>query len=591
MAFVPGLFYTEKTDLKVDYIDATRKATSVDLPLITLPAGTLLFRAMKIPNPAMGEDVRQFYRDYLGTTEGAKLCLSPLQNVFFYPFPYVAFGAHTVGVTFTMIQISVLVHPVTVVCAMAPSDFVRGRALRYDGEAPWQRCSNFVGPGVECHARTSLERSALSYDNCLRPEFQASSGVRGWMAIADRDSLNPDVLEGTKKKATISKYVPMSAYLIRLFQVYPEEVNKLVASTYTDTKGRAGFPEIAVYPYKRHKGPGNIVRACPSNEMAMRLLEKEALADNLNFLPIAAFTKNGVVDMVNGHFNYEILKPTENAFVAEGSQQVINSKLHAYMELLQSEGIVLPYYGKCLVKYDSRTGFYVLDKIVGDFKPATPERFPLYKDILLPLHTPKEREVALQNMLTMRTYYPTKYLQMRRVSDKPPLQFMKYAFALKRFPYLKNLFAELGLEFPKMYSLYWGKSAKIHAEIMAEVGPTKPLTKAAAAAAPAAALAAAAAAPDAAAAPAAVAAPAAAAPPPLEFGQYYSKLPEEWMNKQNYAHFRTGESPEYAAKTPSTGGSRRIKKTKLRKTRSTSAKDLATVFTRLWKAHAKKKKV
>ena len=68
-------------------MDSTRKATSVDLPLITLPAGTLLFRAMKIPNPAMGEDVRQFYRDYLGTAEGSKLCLSPLQNVFFYPFP------------------------------------------------------------------------------------------------------------------------------------------------------------------------------------------------------------------------------------------------------------------------------------------------------------------------------------------------------------------------------------------------------------------------------------------------------------------------------------------------------------------------
>ena len=46
--------------------------------------------------------------------------------------------------------------------------------------------------------------------------------------------------------------------------------------------------------------------------------------------------------------------------------------------------------------------------------------------------------------------------------------------------------------------------------------------------------------------------------------------------------------------TPVFGGSastRKAKKTKLRKTRSTSAKDLATVFTRLWKAHAKKKKV
>jgi hypothetical protein len=44
--------------------------------------------------------------------------------------------------------------------------------------------------------------------------------------------------------------------------------------------------------------------------------------------------------------------------------------------------------------------------------------------------------------------------------------------------------------------------------------------------------------------------------------------------------------------TPVFGGSartRKAKKTKFRKTRSTSAKDLATVFARLWKAHAKKK--
>jgi len=151
-------FYIEKNDVKVDYTDATGKPTSVDLPLVTLPAGTVVFRAMKIPNPAKGEDVRHFYRDYLGNTEGSRICLSPLHNVFFYPFPYIAFGAHTVGSTFTMMQISVLVHPVTVVCAMSPSDFVRGRALRYDGEAPWQRCSNFAGPGVECHPRTGAEQ-------------------------------------------------------------------------------------------------------------------------------------------------------------------------------------------------------------------------------------------------------------------------------------------------------------------------------------------------------------------------------------------------------------------------------------------------
>jgi hypothetical protein len=542
-------FYTEKTNVKVDYTDATGNPTSVDLPLITLPAGTVVFRAMKIPNPAKGEDVRQFYRDYLGNTEGSKLCLSPLHNVFFYPFPYIAFGAHTVGSTFTMMQISVLVHPVTVVCAMAPSDFVRGRALRYDGEAPWQRCSNFAGPGVECHPRTGAERSALAYDNCVRPEFQASSGVRGWMAIADRDSLNPDVLEGIRKKAVISKTVPMSAYLLRLHQTLPEEANKLVASTYTDSKGRAGFPEIAMYPYKAHKGPGNIMRACPSNDMAMRLLEKEALADNLNFLPIAAFTKNGVVDMVNGYFNYEALKPTENAFIAEGSQDAINAAMYAYMERLQAEGIVLPYYGKCMLKYDSRTGFYVLDGVIGNFKPAD---FPLYRSLLLPLQSAKDRETALQNMLVMRSHYPENFMEMR--------QGMRHAFVFRRFPFLKDLFPGLGLEFPKMYSLFWGKSAKIHAEILDRRKALAP--------------------------------PVAAAPLPKikipEAATPAAPAEEAKAVTPTYGNQKSGPT------TPVFGGLRRStprkKSPARRKTRTASGKDLATVFTRLWKAHAKNKK-
>jgi len=541
-------FYIEKNDVKVDYTDATGKPTSVDLPLVTLPAGTVVFRAMKIPNPAKGEDVRHFYRDYLGNTEGSRICLSPLHNVFFYPFPYIAFGAHTVGSTFTMMQISVLVHPVTVVCAMSPSDFVRGRALRYDGEAPWQRCSNFAGPGVECHPRTGAERSALSYDNCVRPEFQASSGVRGWMAIADRDSLNPDVMEGIRKKPVISKTTPMSAYLLRLHQTLPEEANKLMASTYTDSKGRAGFPEIALYPYKAHKGPGNIVRACPSNDMAMRLLEKEALADNLNFLPIAAFTKNGAVDMVNGYFNYEALKPTENAFVPEGSQDAINAAMYAYMERLQTEGIVLPYYGKCMLKYDSRTGFYALDGVIGNFKPAD---FPLYRSLLLPLQDAKDREFALQNMLVMRGHYPENFMEMR--------QGMRHAFIFRRFPFLKDLFLGLGLEFPKMYSLFWGKSAKIHAEVLekrkalAPASAAAPLPK--------------------------IKIPAAAAPAPAP-----APLAEEAA--PNYGYQKSGPT------TPVFGGSartRKANKTKLRKTRTSSAKVLATVFIRLWKAHAKKK--
>jgi hypothetical protein len=222
------------------------------------------------------------------------------------------------------------------------------------------------------------------------------------------------------------------------------------------------------------------------------------------------------------------------------------------MERLQAEGIVLPYYGKCMLKYDSRTGFYVLDGVIGNFKPGD---FPLYRSLLLPLQSAKDRETALQNMLVMRAHYPENFMEMR--------QGMRHAFVFRRFPFLKDLFPGLGLEFPKMYSLFWGKSAKIHAEILDR---RKALAPPAAAAAPLPKIKI----PVAAAPAAALAAPAA----------------EEKAVTPTYGNQKSGPT------TPVFGGSgttRKTKKTKVRKTRSTSAKDLATVFTRLWKAHAKKK--
>jgi len=589
-------FYTQKTDVKVDYTDVTGKATSVDLPLITLPAGTVLFRAMKIPNPAMGQDFRTFYRDYLGNPEtitssqkatGVKgFCLSPLHNVFFYPFPYIAFGAHTVGTTFTMMQISVLVHPITVVCAMAPSDFVRGRALRYDGDAPWQRCSNFSGPGVECHARTGEERKALSYDNCLRPEFQASSGVRGWMAVADRDSLNPVVEVEGRKRAVISKTAPMSVNMLNLSKIYPTEAVKLVASTYMDSQGHAGFPEIAMYPYKAHKGPGNIKRSCATNEFAMRILEKEAATDNLNFLPIAAFTKNGVIDMVGEHFNYESLKPSPNAFVAEGSQQVINEAMRVYMEKMEREGVTLPYYGKCMLKYDTRTGFYVLDGIVGNFKPSSPANAPLYRELLLPLATPGQKDYAMQYMMAIRSYYPEDFMKMYAVGEKAAKKLMRQAFVFKRFPFIKPLFTELGLALPSVLYEFWKVSARIQGDYEKKYKPKAAPVAAAAAKAPAAA-----------AQLASIRAPAVEPSPPAEeektpnYGRKGEKDGTPVFGTPKAEAEAEAESKEESSK----GGRRFTKRSKYsrrsttRKSRPADIKSLTTFFTRLWKAHAKKK--
>jgi len=243
-------FYYQITPTNEVYKTAAGLSTSLDLPLITLPPGTVLFRGMKVPNPAE-VDSRVFYRDYLGDPEGTRhVCMRPTQNVFFYPFPYVAFGANEVGKTFYMMQMVVLVHPVNVVCSINPSQWVRGMGQRFDGTAPYRRCDTFP---LSCHPLTQREKEGLSYDNCLSPEYQVRSGTRGWMALADLDSFNP-----TQKKDGISKQPSkdssMKLYIKTLESRKPGTGAELAAWSYTDAHRHHGFPEISLYPYKTHQG-------------------------------------------------------------------------------------------------------------------------------------------------------------------------------------------------------------------------------------------------------------------------------------------------------------------------------------------------
>ena len=129
-------FYTQLTYVNEKYVN-NGKEESVDLPLVTLPAGTVLFRGMRLPNSEEATvDYRVFYRDFLGDPEGPNVCLPPTHNTFFYPFPHIAFGTADVGDKFDLIQVFVLVHPTTVVCSIKPSQWVRGVAKRYQGNAP-----------------------------------------------------------------------------------------------------------------------------------------------------------------------------------------------------------------------------------------------------------------------------------------------------------------------------------------------------------------------------------------------------------------------------------------------------------------------
>jgi hypothetical protein len=390
-----GQFFYQITPTNESFKNKDGITESVDLPLITLPPGTVLFRGMKLATT----DARAFYRDYLGDPEGSIVCMRPTNNVFFYPFP-VAFGAHQIGETFDLMQMVVLVHPLTVVCSISPSQWVRGVAQRYNGNAPYRRCDTFP---LTCHPLTAKEKEAQTYDNCLSPEYQVKSGTRGWMAVANLDSFNP--------KGQNSKSSTMSTYIRGLEARRPGAGAELAAWSYTDAGRHHGFPEISVYPYRVHQGNRLLKRACSTAEAAVKLMAKEAEADNLMFLPLATFTVNGTVDMVKGLFTQEALGVAENNFGPAPAQSAIENHMAAYMDMLQTKGIFLPTFGNGKLSLDTRTGFYMLPQVVPRTLtvplPAGSETTTQpYKFLAMPLDTPEAKRRALTYILMFRNVVP-----------------------------------------------------------------------------------------------------------------------------------------------------------------------------------------
>jgi hypothetical protein len=414
-------FYTQVTNVKVG--DTT-------LPLVTLPAGTVLFRGIQLPEQAKS---REIFRDYLGDPQNADdVCLSPTHNVFFYPFPTVAFGVDRVGARYKAIQAVVLVHPVTVVTTVAPSELVRGSTKSFSGTAPFQRCATRRVPlATPCHPLTKKELEALEYDNCLHPMYQATSGTRGMMAIAKLDDLNPEA----------GKETAMVKYIRDLEARRPRAGAEALLWAYTDNAAayktkipHVGFPELALYPYREHAGLAPLTRKVPTDAAAQRLLEEEARKDNLNYLPLATITKDATIDMVEGLFNYERLGLAANAFTTPALQQqpAIEQRTLEFVDRAQTAGITLPYYGGGKMTFDLRTGFFVMRQMV----PTDYTRF------LVPLDTEAARKTVRDYMIMFRTYNPAKFA---RVEEGYPFP---RQFVFSRPPLLKPLFDTAKIPMP-----------------------------------------------------------------------------------------------------------------------------------------------
>ena len=432
-------FYTQVTNVKVG---------DTELPLVTLPAGTVLFRGIQLPEQAKS---RELFRDYLGDPEGlTEVCLSPTHNVFFFPFPTIAFGVDRVGAKYKAIQAVVLVHPVTVVTTVAPSELVRGSTKSFSGTAPFQRCASTVAPkgastvapkgavkgkiiplAPPCHPLTPKELEALPYDNCLHPMYQANSTTRGMMAIAKLDDLNP---EAGKETAMVKYIRDLEARRPRagaeaLLWAYTDNAN-----AYKNKTPHIGFPEIALYPYREHAGLAPLTRPVPDDKAAQLLLEKEARADNLNYLPLATITKDATIDMVEGLFNYDRLGLAANAFTTPAPQQqpAIEARTLEFVDRAQTAGITLPLYGGGKMAFDTRTGFFVMRQMV-------PGEYLRY---LVTLDTDENRKKVRDYMILFRTYNPATFARVE--ADYPfPRQFI-----FSRPPLLKPLYDTAKIPMP-----------------------------------------------------------------------------------------------------------------------------------------------
>jgi hypothetical protein len=432
-----------------------------DLALVTLPPGTVLFRALKIPNEAAGVDPRLFYRDFLGDPEGRdNVCMNSTHNTFFYPFPYVAFGADQVGQDFDMMIMVVLVHPVNVVCSISPSQSVRGTAKAFTGDAPFQRCDGLVTKIPRCHPLTEKEKEDAQWDNCLNPKYQVASGTRGWMAIAQRDALNTKVVREWGKAGAPKKETYMWEYMNGLKARHPDICNDLLASSYTDHNKNNGFPEIVLYPFKTHLGEKPYKQKCSSVATAIRLMQKEAEKDNFNYLPVAAFTKDGVIDMVNGFFTQETLGLSANAFStsAASKQPAIESVIKSHMEKLQTQGIVLPSYGPGALSFDTRTGFYILPQVVPrslaivpgeEAAPFAKKQGPVpYSRLCIPLANEADKRRVTNYKVMFRNFSLLNFMKNYGIETKFGLN---RAMIFDRPPVLSVLFKLFGLGMPKEF--------------------------------------------------------------------------------------------------------------------------------------------
>ena len=435
--------YTEP----IRYTKANGTEATIQVPFFEIPAGTLLFRGVQLPNPKKDEDPRMFVRDWLGYPSGDRFCMTPVHNTFFYTSPYVPFGAHTVGEWFNAIIVYQTTRNLKVVAMISPSPWVRGgkEIKSLDGTAPIQRCDKFDYSCLEekTSKEARKEKELKAFDNCIRPEFAQGQKLAGWMAIADYDSLD-NFKEGLHGKDTT-----MGKYIMELESHLKGKGIELLTSTYTDGSNHRGFPEIVLFPWSPHPGTENQYTEARTEEDAADAIAE--MSDRFNYLPIACITERGILEAFSGDFKAADL-PAYASSAAPGklTRKAIDSFLAKYLDKLQTTGVTIGELGTTRMKFDSRTGFYKMDL----FQPALKfqDSSVAYESFCFPLTTQEERDRVTEYKIKYRTFDAKKLLTGDTlISEGPPIY---RAFVFERPDELLKQYKELSITFPSTFIPY-----------------------------------------------------------------------------------------------------------------------------------------
>ncbi len=398
---------------------------------VDLPSGTLLFRANNIRSE---NDGRDFFWDLLGIPTADGFCMTPVHNVFTFPFPYVGFGLNVWGNTFraawakyNCIQVYVLKCSAPVINLISPSHETRGvtKDRKAYASQPIRRCETFGAPCATTPEERRTQLKYLTYDNCIEPAFRERTGCIGNIAIGANDSLDVQDVKVTPANSAMGQYLHL------LSKTKPEEAATIAANLYVDKNGHRGIPEIVVHPVK----PGLTVplkAGATTFKDSAKLVANNMKNDIYTLELITCITKDG----------YESSVAAADSTAANARRLSIEDHLYNFMRKGQTEG-----FGQAgRIMFDMRTGFYVLTGYIQDGYRLGNRGAALdyVCDFLRPLDTAAHRHDALTYAASVKLPVPKERFlsEMRRPAG------YKEAFIFKHPGSLKKVITDLRLNIP-----------------------------------------------------------------------------------------------------------------------------------------------